>query len=74
MSGDCQQIPFKAVEIVPGGFQVTLGAGQHRKITRHHVYFVKQQDAKPSKDGEFHLCLYPSEDKVQCFFSPDMGV
>jgi hypothetical protein len=72
-NGDCQMIPATAVRIVQGGYQVTLRPGDHRLATRRHIFRLPQDAARRSKDGEYHLCLYPTEDTPRCFYAPDMG-
>lgn len=72
-SGDCQPIPAGAVKIVAGGFEVMLAVGDHRLVTKPHSFFVPYQKAQPSPDGMYHLCLFPTEDTVRCFFAPPMG-
>ena len=71
--GDCQMIPATAVRIIDGGYQVTLAPGDHRLATRRHIFRVPQDAARHSQDGEYHLCLYPTEDTPRCFYAPDMG-
>lgn len=72
--GDCQPIGTKTVRAVAGGWQITLVPGDHWMVTKPHNFFVSSARAKQSPDGDFHICLYPSEDNVQCFFAPPMGV
>ena len=72
-NGDCQMIPATTVRIVDGGYQVTIAPGDHRLATRSHVFHLPQNHARRSQDGEYHLCLYPTEDTPRCFYAPDMG-
>ncbi|TCL74647.1 hypothetical protein EV286_102208 [Rhizobium sp. BK251] len=72
-TGDCQMIPTKSVRIVQGGYQVTLAPGDHRLVTRSHVFKLPQQTARRSQDSEYHLCLFPDENTPRCFYAPDMG-
>lgn len=72
--GDCQRIHHSTVKPVNGGYQVTLVPGDHPKVTKPQTYFIAQKDAKDSPDGEYHICLYPTEDKARCFFAPVPGV
>ena len=69
-TGDCQQIPSHTVEITSQGYRITLKPGDHRKATKHHVFIVPQSDARKSMDGDYHLCLWPSEDDLRCFYAP----
>jgi hypothetical protein len=66
--GDCQPIADQTVKPVAGGFRLTLAPGDH------HIFDIPQSQAKPSPDGHYHVCLYPNEDRVQCFFAPPPGV
>lgn len=72
-NGDCQMIPATTVRIIEGGYQVTLAPGDHRLATRSHIFRMPQSTARRSQDGEYHLCLYPTEDTPRCFYAPDMG-
>ncbi|WP_234186094.1 hypothetical protein [Shinella sp. NM-101] len=72
-NGDCQMIPATAVRIVHGDYQVTLAPGDHRLATRRHIFLLPQGTARRSQDGEYHLCLYPTEDTPRCFYASDMG-
>ena len=72
-TGDCQRIPSTTVRIVRGGFLVTLAPGDHRLATRRHIFHLSQETVRRSQDGEYHLCLYPTEDTPRCFYAPDMG-
>lgn len=71
--GDCQKIDSKTVKPVSGGYQVTIGPGDHMLATREHVFFIPYEDVKESGDGDYHLCLWPTEDTARCFFSPPMS-
>jgi hypothetical protein len=66
-SGDCYPIPNTAVRFVQGKVIVTLNPGDHPMVTRPHTFEVewnatfgsgKQSTIRPSKDGQFHACLY----------------
>lgn len=72
-TGDCQRISSKLVKPVDGGWSITLRPGDYRLVTQENHYSVRQQDARPSKDGEFHACLFPSEHTMRCFYAPPMG-
>lgn len=68
--GDCAAIP--APDILRGarGFSVFLHAGDHHMARRPHVFFIPYGDEIPSGDGQYHICLHPTEDDVNCFFAP----
>lgn len=72
-SGDCQEIPSSAVKPIEGGWQVTLVPGDHRLVTRVHVFQIPQSNTRMSSDGRFHACLYPDENTLRCFYAPPMG-
>lgn len=72
-AGDCQMISSSTVRIVKGGYEVTLAPGDHRLATRRHVFLLSQWLTRRSRDGEYHLCLFPNEDTPRCFYAPDMG-
>lgn len=72
--GDCQPISSRTVKPVTGGWQITLVPGDHWMVTKPHSFFISNARVKDSPDGAFHICLYPNEDNVQCFFAPPMGV
>lgn len=72
-SGDCQTIPSKSVRVTPNGYEITVGPGDHRLVTRRHDFKLPQSDARRSQDEEYHLCLFPDEDTLRCFYAPDMG-
>lgn len=72
-SGDCQRISSKTVRPSPKGYEVTLLPGDHRLATRKHVFFIPQAKTMESPDGAYHLCLFPNEDTVRCFYAPPMS-
>lgn len=72
-SGDCQKIASETVQPSGDGYQVTLQPGDHRLATRKHVFLIPQSKAMNSPDGAYHLCLFPNEDTVRCFYAPPIG-
>ncbi|TWF54687.1 hypothetical protein [Neorhizobium alkalisoli] len=72
-TGDCQMISTKNVKVVKGGYEIIIGPGDHRLITRQHDFTLPQSQARRSLDSEYHLCLYPNEDTLRCFYAPDMS-
>ncbi|WP_246712827.1 hypothetical protein [Rhizobium sp. BK399] len=72
-NGDCQPIPSQAVRPAGGGYQIALKPGDHRLVTRPHLFLVPQSRALESPDGQFHLCLFPNEDTVRCFYAPPLN-
>lgn len=73
-TGDCSPIPETTVRIVAGGYEITLAPGDHRKVTKVHVFQKAQTEARPSSDGQYHACLYPTENTLRCFFAPPLGM
>ncbi|CDM59860.1 hypothetical protein [Rhizobium favelukesii] len=72
--GDCNAIPSSDVRKGPHGFSVIIHPGDHALVTRNHEFFVPYGDEIPSGDGEYHICLHPTEDNLNCFFAPpDIG-
>lgn len=69
-TGDCQPIPSKSVKVTSRGYEVTLTVGDHHMVTRDHKWVVPFADAKVSTDGEYHGCLFPTEDTLRCFYAP----
>lgn len=72
-TGDCQDIPFSSVRIMSDGYEITIEPGQHRLVTKRHVFKVAFQVARQSTDNEYHLCLYPNEDTFRCLYAPPMS-
>lgn len=72
-TGDCQMIATKNVKVIKNGYEIILGPGDHRLITRNHDFKLPQSEARRSKDSEYHICLYPNEDTLRCFYAPDMS-
>lgn len=85
--GDCEAIPKSQVRKGAGGFSVILHPGDHRLVTRNQLFLIPYGDEKPSGDGDFHICLQPTDDPneadgigrggryhMNCFFAPPDGV
>lgn len=73
VAGDCQTIPSRSVTVTRNGYEISVGPGDHRLVTRRHDFSLPQSDARRSQDEEYHLCLFPDEDTLRCFYAPDMG-
>lgn len=69
-SGECQAIPGTSVREQNGGWTIVLEPGDHRKVTHRNRYFVPYGSEIPSGDGDFHICLHPTEEHQNCFFVP----
>tara|TARA_R110002012_G_scaffold315261_2_gene528928 strand:- start:13062 stop:13409 length:348 start_codon:yes stop_codon:yes gene_type:complete len=72
-TGDCQPIPASTVQVTSTGYKITLKPGDHRLVTVPHTFTIDFAKAKKSQDGEFHACLYPTEDTLRCFYAPPMS-
>lgn len=68
--GECQNIPGSAVVERDGGWTIVLNPGDHRKVTHPNRYFVPYGSEIPSQDGQYHICLHPTEEHENCFFVP----
>jgi hypothetical protein len=73
IGGDCQSIPDGQVTKGKHGYSVILHPGDHWLATREHRFFIPYGDEIPSGDGDFHICLHPTEEHVNCFFAPPDG-
>lgn len=71
---DCQAIPHHAVEITPTGYRVTLRPGEHAMSPAGGQWDLARDVAKPSPDGQYHICILPRSQWVMCFFAPLMGM
>ncbi|KQV37646.1 MULTISPECIES: hypothetical protein [unclassified Rhizobium] len=70
IGGDCEAIPARDVTLGPYGFSVFLQTGDHHLATRSHRFFIPYGDEMRSGDGQYHICLHPTESDVNCFFAP----
>lgn len=68
--GECQAIPERAVKENGGGWSIVLEPGDHRKVTHRNRYFVPYGSEIRSGDGNYHICLHPTEEHENCFFVP----
>lgn len=73
VTGDCQEIPREAVTPIDGGWRIVLMPGDHRLVTKRHEFTWTHVQTKPSPDGRFHACLWPSENVLRCFYAPPFG-
>ena len=73
IGGDCERIPGKTVRKGRYGFVVVLHPGDHHLVTTFHIFLIPYGSEIPSGDSDFHVCLYPTEDHVNCFFAPPDG-
>lgn len=73
---DCQPIRTEAVQITAKGYLVTLRPQDHTMLVNEkapRTYLVPFREAKPSPDGGYHACIYPSPDHLRCFYAPPHG-
>jgi hypothetical protein len=68
--GDCQMISASVVRESPEGYEVVLLPGDHRLVTRRQSFRIPYGQQITSTDGNYHICLYPNEAVVFCFFAP----
>lgn len=68
--GDCQMISANVVRETPEGYAVVLLPGDHRRVTRSQSFRIPYGQQITSPDGNYHICLYPNEAVVFCFFAP----
>ncbi|WP_080671735.1 hypothetical protein [Rhizobium leguminosarum] len=73
IGGDCEAIPADDIHTGRRGFSVFLHVGDHHLATKPHVFFIPYGDEIPSGDGQYHICLHPTENYVNCFFAPPNG-
>jgi hypothetical protein len=74
ITGDCSEIAAATVRVGQGGYIVTLNPGDHRKVTEPQSFTIPQDKVRPSNDGRFYICLYPTQKDARCFFAPPPGV
>lgn len=71
---DCAPVPDGAVRAVKGGYRYRLCPGDHPGVTGECLSgFLRHSEARPSEDGRFHVCIYPSN-TVRCVYVPIGGV
>lgn len=74
---DCASVPADAVKERRGGWHVTVVPGTHPQVPAGApavMVFVPVHEARPSPDGEWHICLHPTDKRTLCFFAPPGGV
>lgn len=72
--GDCAPIPASSVTPTDDGWVITLKPGDHPMVTEPITHTFKYVRTRQSQDDQFHLCLYPTQHEVQCFYAPPFGV
>lgn len=70
---DCAPIAAANVRTSPDGYVVTLGKGDHPMKSETTTFVIPYANAKPSPDGDYHLCLYPNEFSPHCFYAGSMA-
>lgn len=71
--GDCERIPDGHVTKGRDGYSILLYPGDHRLVTKRQMFLIPYGDEIPSGDGDYHICLHPTEDHMNCFFAPPDG-
>lgn len=74
LGGDCHRLPGTHVKKGPSGFSILLHPGEHPLVTTPQQFLIPYGSELPSGDSDFHICLFPSQDQVNCFFAPPDGV
>jgi hypothetical protein len=74
VGGHCEAIPSTNVKRTAQGFLIFIRPADHHLATRYHSFFVPYGDELPSGDENYHICLYPTEDYLTCFFAPPDAV
>ncbi|KAB2697711.1 hypothetical protein CFBP6624_24715 (plasmid) [Agrobacterium tumefaciens] len=74
VGGDCHRLPGSNVKKGPDGFSVLVNPGDHPLVTKPHRFLIPYGQEIPSGDRDFHICLHPTEDHMNCFFAPPDGV
>lgn len=73
---DCAVIDGRTVRETPAGYVVTVQPGGHpmwgREQTAPLVVTFAYRDAKPSPDGQWHLCISPTG-RPLCLFPKQGG-
>jgi hypothetical protein len=57
----------------PDGWVVTLDVGDHFLIKARTTWTIPYGEERPSTDGEFHACLWPTAATLHCLYAPPMG-
>jgi len=70
---DCAPIPAQTVRTSPAGYVVVLQPGDHPMVTERQEFVVPYGKELPSTDGGYHICLYPTQEVLRCFYAPGMG-
>lgn len=71
---DCQAIPTESVTInAAGEYEIRLRPGDHPMVTKVHVFTKAISETRPSSDGLFYACLWPTEDTLRCLYAPPLG-
>lgn len=71
---DCAPIRPEKVRAITGGYAVTLNPGDHPQVTERQKFFIPYRDAQQSQDDDFHICLFPTQRDMRCFYAPANGV
>jgi hypothetical protein len=73
VGGDCAPIPPSSLRATKGGYEVSVGPGDHPLLTKPHVFFMPYDKVRESTDGQPHACFFPNEDTLRCLYVPNRG-
>lgn len=70
---DCAKVEPGTVTAIPGGYRITLRAGQHPMVTRDFDETVGWESRKlrQSKDDRWHVCIGPNSQVLYCVYRPE---
>ena len=71
--GDCAPIPSRDVSIRKNGYEIVLNPGDHPGVHSTHIFIESFKSARISTDGQYHACLFPTENQLRCFYAPPQG-
>lgn len=73
--GDCHPLPDGTVRATAEGWLVSIKPGDHPLATKAHQWVIPYKSAKirPATDGQFHICLWPTEGDDRCLYVPPSG-
>lgn len=69
---DCTEVPASRVTEGPEGYRVVLVPGDHAFVKAQVSFLIPYDQAKPSPDGVYHICINEAM-KMLCFFAGAKG-
>lgn len=72
---DCAPVSPSVVVVTRDGYAVTLNPGDHPLVTRtiRETVPFDSPDARPSQDGNWHVCVHPGRAAILCIYVPGAG-